>query len=606
MFAQMSQKPTSKLKPESLKRALRLFIPHKKLVTSTLIVVLLGVALGIAPPLLLQHIVDAGFSKNDYHVVWTFSLYTIGATLVAALLTLLYGYWSVLIGQRIMHDLRVTLYRHLQGMALRFFTSTRTGEIQTRLISDVSGVQAVVSTSLVDAISNVAIVITTLVAMMILDWRLTVLAVGLVPLFMWMGQGLGNWARDIRKGTQEQTAEINSMMQETLSVSGALLIKTSGRREQLSTKFEGESYTLSEWQIKAQVMTYIFFGLMRMITAVIPALVYWLAGYFMIIKGDHSITVGKLIAFTMLQTRMFFPLTGIMNTQVEVMSSFALFERIFEYLDMKQEIVNPENPVAVSLPTIKGDVQFKDVHFKYEEEQENWTLNDVSLHANPGDLIALVGHSGSGKTTLSYMIPRLYDVVTGEVKIDGVNVKDYSLEDLSNMIGVVTQETYLIHDTLRENLRFAKPDASDDELIEACKSAAIWDHISSLPEGLDTVVGERGYKFSGGEKQRIAIARALLKNPRILILDEATSALDTASERVIQNSLDGLMTGRTTFAIAHRLSTILHADQILVMEKGVVVERGKHEELLAKEGTYKALYNEQFRAEAELQGVPSE
>jgi len=606
MFAQVSQKPTKKLGPESFKRIMSLFGPHRQLVTMTLIVVLFGVGLGIAPPLFLQHIVDAGLQKHDYTVVWQFSLLTIVVTLAAALLTLLYGYWSVLIGQRIMHDLRVQLYRHLQGMALRFFTSTRTGEIQTRLISDVSGVQSVVSTSLVDAISNIGIVLTTLIAMLILDWRLTLLAVGLIPFFMFMGQGLGNWARDIRKGTQEQTAELNSMMQETLSVSGALLIKTTGRRDQLNLKFENESQTLSNWQIKAQVMTYVFFGLMRMITAVIPAVVYWFAGYLLIIRGDTSISVGKLIAFTMLQTRMFFPLTGMMNTQVEVMSSFALFERIFEYLDMKQEIVNPENPVAIEPHMVAGEVEFKDVCFKYEDEQEHWTLNHVSLRAEPGQLIALVGKSGSGKTTLSYMIPRLYDVVEGSIFVEGHNVKDYRLEDLSTIIGVVSQETYLIHDTLRENLRFAKPDANDDELIQACKSAAIWEHISSLPEGLDTVVGERGYKFSGGEKQRIAIARALLKNPRILILDEATSALDTTSERMIQNSLDGLMSGRTTFAIAHRLSTILHADQILVMEKGVVVERGTHEELLAKNGAYKALYDEQFSYEAEPQPVSVE
>jgi ATP-binding cassette, subfamily B, bacterial len=333
--------------------------------------------------------------------------------------------------------------------------------------------------------------------------------------------------------------------------------------------------------------------MIRIITQIIPALIYWLAGW-LLTRGDTNVSVGMLVAFSAMQTRMFFPLTGIMGLQVELMGSFALFDRIFEYLDMPHDI--QEKPDAKALPqgTVKGEVTFENVGFKYESSSEDWTLKDVSFTAKAGQLVALVGPSGAGKTTVTYMIPRLYDVDSGSVKIDGQDVRDIALEDLKAIVGMVTQETYLIHSTVRENLKIAKPDATDLELEEACRFAAIHDHIASLADGYDTVVGERGYKLSGGEKQRLAIARAILKNPPVLILDEATSALDTQSERLIQNSLNSLMKGRTTFAIAHRLSTILSADLILVVKDGVIAERGKHAELLALNGLYASLYQEQF------------
>ncbi|MBL8047735.1 MAG: ABC transporter ATP-binding protein [Chthonomonas sp.] len=594
MFAGGTDRPPSKISKEHIRRVARLFLPHKPMVIKTLAAVLVGVVLGLFPPIFLQHIIDEGITKRQMDTVVLYSILTIIATLLGALFTLLYGYWSVLVGQKIMHQLRNHLFEHLQGMALKFFTSTRTGEIQTRLISDVSGVQGVVSATLTDAISNIAIIVSTIIAMFLVDWRLTLLALVLVPLFAKAGQGLGEWAREIRRGSQEQTGVLNSMMQEMLSVSGALLIKTSRRRGQLMEKFRAESQGLADWQVKQQVMTYVFFGLMRTVTGLIPVLVYWLAGYLMISQGDTSLTVGKLVAFTMLQTRMFFPLSGMMASYVEVLSSFALFERIFEYLDFKQDIVDSPQAHDLTKDNCQGRVELRDVFFKYESEQENWTLQNISLVAEPGQLIALVGPSGSGKTSLSYLIPRLYDTVEGEVLIDGENVRNIKLEALASVIGVVSQETYLVHDTVRENLKYAKVDATDAEIQAACEAANIWNHISSLPEGLDTLVGERGYKFSGGEKQRLAIARAILKDPRILILDEATSALDTNSERVIQQALNRLMEGRTTFAIAHRLSTILHADQILVLRKGEVVERGTHSELLTEGGLYAKLYNEQF------------
>lgn len=557
------------------------------------LVVIGAVILGIIPPFLLRSIIDNGLTKGNFSLVTKYSILTMVITLLAAGATLLYGYQSVLIGQKIMCDMRHTLFTHLQGMSLRFFTQTKTGDIQTRLISDIGGVQNVVSNTFVDALSNIAIVVSTLASMFWTDWRLTLLAITLIPFFTIVGQKVGDFAKDVRKGVQEQTSEINSLMQENLSVSGALLAKTIGRADKIAEKFDVENHSLAKWQIKASVLQYVFFGLFRMITQVIPALVYWLAGY-LLSNGDTHLTVGTLVAFTMLQTRMFFPLTGLFATQVEIIGSFALFDRIFEYIDVDHDIQESPNAVSLDKSTMMGEVKFINVGFKYDQEGEDWALQGVSFEAKPGQLVALVGASGAGKTTLTYMIPRLYDVDQGTVSIDGVNVKDIKLGNLSEIVGAVTQETYLVHASIKENLQIAKPEATDDELIEACKAAAIHDHIAGLPEMYDTIVGERGYKLSGGEKQRIAIARAILKNPKVLILDEATSALDTHSERLIQNSLNQLMKGRTTFAIAHRLSTILTADQILVVSDGKVVESGKHQELLAQEGAYYHLYTEQF------------
>ncbi|MCW5940430.1 MAG: ABC transporter ATP-binding protein [Fimbriimonadaceae bacterium] len=585
-----------------IKRAGQLFRPHRAKVVWTLVAVMAGVVLGLLPPWFLQVIIDEGLIGRNLDTVVLFSILTVIVNLVAAGVTLLYGFWGVQIGQAIMCELRGRLYRHLQGMSLSFFTATRTGEIQTRLISDIGGVQNVVSTTLTDAVSNLAIVVSTLVAMFVFDWRLTLLSIALIPLFGWIGQKVGDFARDVRKGSQEQTAELNAMMQETLSVSGILLTKTTGRQDVLFEKFDVENVKLADWQIKLNVLQYLFFGMIRMITSLSPALVYWLAGWLMIAHGDPSLTVGKLVAFTALQIRLFFPLTGIMGTHVELLSSVALFERIFEYLDLKQEVVDRPDPVKLDSESVQGDVRFDDVTFRYDPATEKPSLDRISFSASPGQLVALVGPSGAGKTTITYLIPRLYDVESGSVKIDGVDVRDIEGSSLSRVVGAVTQETYLLHSSVRENLKVAKPDATDAEMVEACRLAAIHDHIESLEQGYDTVVGERGYKLSGGEKQRLAIARAILKNPRILILDEATSALDTETERLIQSSLNRLMKGRTTFAIAHRLSTVIAADLILVVQDGRIVEQGRHQELLARGGLYRKLHEEQFKSEGPLAG----
>ena len=600
----------------TLRRIVGFFDPYRARLAFIAVLILVTVSIGVVNPILLKLIIDNLLLEQDLGLLYLQS----GLMIVLPIITSAIGVWqsylSNVVGQRVMNDLRLALYRHLQWMPLRFFTETRTGEIQSRIANDVGGVQSVVTDTAASLLSNFATVATTVIAMWILDWRLTLLSLGLLPVFAYITYRVGKVRREVSTLTQRSMAEMSAITEESLSVSGILLSKTFGQQEASIERFRAESQRLGDLQVRGQMIGRWFFALIGTFFSIMPAFVYLLAGTF-IINGESDVTVGTIVAFTTLQSRLFFPLGQLLNVQVEIQGALALFDRIFEYLEMDHEITDADDAVELMPEAVRGEVAFDHVHFRYpvaeaqlevageaaEAEAEGravptavqpFALADIDFTARPGQLVALVGPSGSGKTTSTYLIPRLYDIDAGSVKVDGIDVRGIKLQSLGRVIGFVTQETYLFHDTILANLRYAKPDATMAEIEEAARAAAIHERIVELPDAYETVVGERGYKLSGGEKQRVAIARVLLKDPRILILDEATSALDTVSERLIQAALQRLMEGRTTIAIAHRLSTILRADQILVMSRGRIVERGTHEELIRHEGLYAQLSAEQF------------
>ena len=603
---QMEQ-PTRKADIKTVRRVAASFNPYRGEVAIVLLAIVLVGILGIVNPYMLKFAISIGFAQQNFGLLSVFVGVMIATPIITGLIGIGQTWLNTRIGQSVMRDLRNQLYGHLQGMPLKFFTDTRTGEIQSRLSNDIGGVQSVVTDTATSVVSNITVAISTILGMLFLDWRLTLLSLGLLPLFLWMTYRIGNIRRAISKDTQISLAELSAMVEETLSVSGVLLTKTFGRQKQEIKRFGDENQKLVGLQIRQQMIGRWFMMLISTFFSITPALVYLLLGYLAFGPGHHTSPqqtaelIGTLVAFTTLQSRLFFPIGQLLSVQVEIQGALALFERVFEYLDMPHDIADRPNALTLSPETVRGEVAMDHVTFHYRPDTERPALDDVTFAVKPGQLTALVGPSGAGKTTITYLVPRLYDVEQGAVTIDGHDVRDVTLESLGEVIGVVTQETYLFHTTIRENLRYAKPDATDEELEQAAQAAAIHDRIMELPEKYDTVVGERGYKLSGGEKQRIAIARVILKDPRILILDEATSALDTHSERLIQAALERLMVNRTTIAIAHRLSTILAADQILVVDGGRIVERGTHAELIERGGLYARLYREQFREAAEVE-----
>jgi ATP-binding cassette subfamily B protein len=617
---------------ELLQRVWKFARPYRLQVAALLVTILLISGISLISPLLYRDLIDNAIPNRNIRRLNLLALGMVAIPLVNGAVGVLQRQLNASVGEGVIFDLRRSLYQHLQQMSLRFFTQTRTGEIMSRLNNDVIGAQRAISDTLVTIISNLFSLIATLSIMLALEWRLTLLGLAILPLFLFPARRVGRALRRLRRKSLEQNAEMNATMNETLNISGALLVKLFGRERKERRRFSQQAGEVRDIGVRSAVIGHWFFMLLSVVSAVGSAVVFWVGGH-LVLRGEF--TIGTIVAFGTYLTQLYGPLMALTNAQVQFAESMVSFERVFEVLDIPLEIQEREQPVR--LKSLEGKIEFRNVSFAYQSQGEEkigldeiarlswranqdallkrgknkskqrkadadseaetrYALREISFSIRPGELAALVGPSGAGKTTVTYLLPRLYDPTDGTILIDGHDIRELSLKSLSDHIGMVTQETYLFYDTIRANLLYARPEAAEEEMIAAARTANIDDFIRSLPEGYDTVVGERGYRLSGGERQRVAIARVVLRDPSILVLDEATSNLDSLSEELIQNALSSIMKNRTSLVIAHRLSTILAADTILVLEKGKLVQKGTHAELLEEGGLYRTLYETQFNA----------
>jgi len=584
-----------------LLRIVGYFRPYRARMTVAFLAILLTAIFGLVPPLLLKSIVDTALPDGDLWLLGSLVLLSIGATALQNLIQVGQTYLNTWIAEHIAFNIKNEMYRHLEAMSLGFFSSAKPGEITMRIDGDVDGVEDVFNSTVVNALSSICVLVTTTVALVAIDWRLALLGVVMIPLFVIPTRKVGKVRWDIAGKSQEKKAELNDIIQETMGISGSTLMKIFTTEAREEEKFRDVNGDVIDLQVKETLAGRWFIMTISIFSAIGPMLVYFLGGV-LVARGQSPLTVGAIVTAATLLTRLYGPVTQLSNVHVDVIRSFALFERIFEYLDMKPEVANRADAVDMSVE--KGRVDFHDVRFSYAPSRE--VLHGISFTARPGEMTALVGPSGAGKTTIANLIPRLYDATGGVVEIDGQDVREVTLESLRRKIGFVMQEPYLFNATIRENLVYGSPDVTREEVEETCKTAYIHDFIMSLPNRYDTVVGNRGIKLSGGEKQRISIARVLLKNPKIIVMDEATSSLDSVSEHYIQKAMVTLLTGRTSIVIAHRLSTILNADQILVVQAGEIVDSGRHAELLAHSDLYRKLYETQFQTQDRQRGAESE